>query len=206
MAVLNFDKNAAFGENGTGILYIATDYDGAIFPDWDGTNESTQITTIEADYTFGDIGYFENFAPYIKKGDERIITTAYCGVGEITRKLEKITGFTVDVTEILEMTNLALILNAELRTVPAGVGVKAQELISMKRKFKTNSYQLFKFVSCPDAQGLQNTFYFVKSALASDVNIPYIDLQKDDFTGVSLDFEVAKGGNMLLKKETAPAT
>jgi len=206
MPVLDIEKNAPIGENGTGILYIATDYDNAIFADWDWTNETTQITDIEADYTFADVWYFENFAPYVKKGDERIITTSYCGVGEVSRKLEKITGFTVDVQEILEMDNLALILNASVKKVTAWPAVKWSETISMKRQFKTNNYQLFKFVSCPDADGLSNTFYFVKAALAADITVPYIDLQKDDFAWVTLDFEVAKGWNMLLKKETAKAT
>jgi hypothetical protein len=51
----------------------------------------------------------------------------------------------------------------------------------MKRKMKTNAYQLFKFVSCPNELGLSNVFYFVKAVLNSDVNIPYTNLAKDDF-------------------------
>lgn len=206
MAVLNLDENAPIGEDGTGILYIATDYDGATFNDGNGTNEVTDIAKIEADYTFADIGYFENFAPYVKKGDERIITTAYCGIWEISRKIEKISWFTADIQEILEMNNLALILWATLEVVAPGVWVKGQQIISMKRQFKTNNYQLFKFVSCPDANGLSNVFYFVKTALASDIVMPYIDLQKDDFAGISLDFEAAKAWNMFIKKEVSPAT
>jgi hypothetical protein len=32
MAVLDLEANGLFGENLTGKLYIATDYDGAVFP------------------------------------------------------------------------------------------------------------------------------------------------------------------------------
>jgi hypothetical protein len=46
----------------------------------------------------------------------------------------------------------------------------------------------------------------VKAVLNSDVNIPYTNLAKDDFVWVDLDFEVAKAGNMFLKKEIAVAT
>lgn len=206
MPALDFEKNWNFGEDGSGILYIATDYDGTTYADWTGANERTSIADIESDFTFADVGYFENFAPFIKKGEERIIMTDYCGVGEIARKVEKITWFTVSVQEILNMQNLAQILGAELQVVPAGVGVKWQEIIGMKRQMKTNTYQLFKFVSCPNALGLSNVFYFVKSVLNSDINIPYTNLAKDDFVWVDLEFENWKGWNLFIQKQTAPAT
>jgi hypothetical protein len=46
---------------------------------------------------------------------------------------------------------------------------------------KTQPFQLFKFVSCPNALGLSNIFYFVKAVLNADVNLPYTNLSKDDF-------------------------
>jgi hypothetical protein len=185
MAVLNLDTNALFGESGTGKLYIATDYDSAVFAQGDGTNEDASITTIEANYTFADVGYFENFAAKIAAGDEKIINTDYCDVGEISRKIERIPGFTVDVQEILDMTNLSLILGLTLNTDVVGV-----ETIGYKRSFGTNPYQLFKFVSCPKS-GKSNTFYFVKAALTGDLELPYTNLKTNDFVGVSMEFAVA---------------
>lgn len=204
MWVLNFDENALIWENGTGILSIATDYDGSVFADWDWTNEATSITAIEL-FTFADVGYFENFAPYVKKGDERVIMTDYCDVQEISRKLEKITWFTFDMQEVLEMANLALMLGQSLETVAAWVGTKGTETIWMKRIMKTQPFQLFKFVSCPDSNGLSNIFYFVKAVFNADIALPYTNLSKDDFAGVTFDHEVAKSGNMFIKKETAVA-
>lgn len=193
MAVLDIDKNAPFGENGTGKLYLATNYTGTTFDDGDGTNEDEAVTTLAA-LTYADIGYFEKFEVSIKRGDERVIMTDYCSVGEISRKKEFIPGFKVDVQEILEMNNLADILGAELN-VAAGV-----ELIGMKRIMKTNPYQVFKFVTCPK-NGKSNTFYFVKAALSGDISIPFTNLNREDFVGVTLEFEVAEGGNFYARKE-----
>lgn len=50
------------------------------FDDGTGTNEDESLATIAADYTFADIGYFENFAWKLKAGDERVIETDYCDV------------------------------------------------------------------------------------------------------------------------------
>lgn len=120
--------------------------------------------------------------------------TDYCSVGEISRKKEFVPGFKVDVQEILEMNNLAQILGAE---VNASAGV---ELIGMKRIMKTNPYQVFKFETCPKG-GKKNTFYFVKAALSGDIAIPFTNLNREDFVGVTLEFEVAEGGNFYIKKE-----
>jgi hypothetical protein len=79
MATLDFDSNALFGENGTGKLYLATDWAGTTFPDGDGTNEDESIAILDA-LTWSDLGYFENFSPMIKTGEERIINTDYCDV------------------------------------------------------------------------------------------------------------------------------
>ncbi len=206
MSVLDFDSNALAWENGTGILYIATNYDGTVYPDGNGTNETTSVDAIEAAFTFADVGYFENFAPYVKKGDERVIMTDYCDIQEISRKLEKITGFTFDMQEVLEMDNLALMLGASVETTAPWASQKWEKTIGMKRIMKTQPFQLFKFVSCPDSQGLSNTFYFVKAVFNADITLPYINLSKDDFAGVTFDHEVSKSGNMFILKETAPAT
>ena len=47
MSVLNFEANASFGENGSGKLFIATDYDGAVLDDGTGSNEAAQVALIE---------------------------------------------------------------------------------------------------------------------------------------------------------------
>jgi len=204
MAVLNFAQNAMTGENGSWILSIATNYTGTTYADWNGANESISIAAIEA-LTFADIGYFENFSVYIKKGNERIITTDYTDVQEISRKQEKITWFTFDLQEVLEMTNLGKLLNASVEVVAQWVWTKWQEIIGMKRITKTQPFQLFRFVSAPDANGLSNVFYFVKAVMTGDLALPYTNLSKNDFTGVTFDHEVAQSGNMFIKKEVSVA-
>lgn len=194
MAILDLDKNGAFGENGTGKLYVATNYTWTIFDDGTGTNEDEAITTLAA-LTYSDVGYFEKFAISIKKGDEKVILTDYCSVWEISRKMERVPWFKVDVQEILEMNNLAQILWAVVNT-----SVSWKEIIGMKRLMKQNPYQVFKFVTCPK-DGKSNTFYFVKAALSGDMEIPFTNLNRDDFVGVTLEFEVAEGGNFFAQKE-----
>ena len=116
MAVLDLEGNSTLGENGTGKLFIATDYDGAVFDKWNGTNEDTIVSSIEANYSFADVWFFENMELSYALGDERIITTDYCWVWEISRKQDKIAWFWVDIQEILEMENFALILGETLAT------------------------------------------------------------------------------------------
>lgn len=195
MAVFDLESNALFGENGTGKLFIATDYDGAVFDRGTGTNESAIVAALEA-YTFADVGYFEAFSPFINQGEERIIATDYCGVGEISNKKENVYGFSVTVQEILEMENLALILGEEL-------GVSgAVETIAMKRAMVSKPYHLFKFVTCPK-DGVYNAFYFVKSRLSNDVAIPVNNLSREDFAGTEMEFEVSKAGNFVIQKGIA---
>lgn len=194
MAVLNLDTNGTYGENGTGKLYLATNFAGLTYNDWDGTNEDEAITALLA-LTYADVGYFEKFAVSLKKGDEKVIMTDYCSVGEVSRKKETVPGFKVDVQEILEMNNLAAILGAELNTTQVG-----KEIIGIKRIMKTNPYQCFKFVTCPK-DGKSNTFFFVKAAMSSDMEIPFTNLNREDFVGVTLEFEVAEGGNFYVQKE-----
>ena len=194
MSVLDLDKNGTYGENGTGKLYLATNFVGLTYNDWDGTNEDEAITALLA-LTYADVGYFEKFAVSLKKGDEKVIMTDYCSVGEVSRKKETVPGFKVDVQEILEMNNLAAILGAELNTTQVG-----KEIIGMKRIMKTNPYQCFKFVTCPK-DGKSNTFLFVKAAMSSDMEIPFTNLNREDFVGVTLEFEVAEGGNFYVQKE-----
>lgn len=199
MGVLDFEANASFGENGAGILYIATDYDGAVFDDGDGSNEDNSVATIVGNYTFADVGYFENFAWKLKAGDERVITTDYQDVVEISRKSEKVAGFTVDIQEILEMNNLALILGVDVNSVGG------HEYIGMKRKQRTIPYHLFKFVTAP-RNGLSQTYYFVKTAQIGDIEVGVLNLNKNDFVGVTLEFEVASAGNFFIDKDVATPT
>lgn len=194
MSILDLDKNAAFGENGTGKLYIATNYTGLIYEDGNGTNEDEAITALAA-LTYSDVWYFEKFAISLKKWDEKVILTDYCSVGEISRKKETVPWFKVDVQEILEMNNLAQILGTVVN-----VSQVWKEIIGMKRIMKSNPYQVFKFVTCPKG-GKSNTFFFVKAALSGDVEIPFTNLNRDDFVGVTLEFEVAEGGNFYAQKE-----
>lgn len=193
--VLDFDANALFGENGTGKLYLATNWTGTTYADGDGTNEDEAIVALST-LTWADIGYFENFEPMIKNGEERIINTDYCDVGEIMRKIEKVGGFSVDVQEILEMSNLATILGAELNTTVVGT-----ETIGFKRKLTQTPYITFKFVTCP-RKGVTTTFYFVKAVRTGDISMPVTNLKSEDFAGVTLEFETATGGNMYISKTT----
>lgn len=54
MSVLDLDKNATFGENGTGKLFLATNFAGITYDDGDGTNEDEAITALAA-LTYADI-------------------------------------------------------------------------------------------------------------------------------------------------------
>lgn len=190
--IQNLIANATYGENWTGKLYVATDYDGAVFPEWNTTNEATTLSAIENNYVFADVGYFENFVITIGQGDSRVITTDYCGVGEIARKQEKVSWFSVDVQEILEMENLALILGENLST--------DDKKIVMKRIQKSLPYCLFKFVTC-EKGGKKQAFYFVKSVLSGDITIPFNNLAREDFTWATLAFEVAQSGNFAIDKD-----
>ena len=198
MAVLNFEDNAPFWEKGTWKLYIAKDYDDAVFDEWDWTNEPQIIEDIESAYTFADVWYFTDFSITIGQWDEKIINTDYCSVWEISRKAEKVPWFSATVQEILEMENLALILNAKLNK-DASTWV---ETIDVKRMAWTNKYQLFKFVTCPK-EGKYNVFYFVKAALSSDISIPFSNLAVKDFEGATLEYQVATWGNFLVQKWVA---
>lgn len=196
MAVLNLDKNATFGENGVGKLYIATDYTWTVYDEGDGSNESTTISSIESSHTFADVGFFENFSITLWQGDTRVITTDYCGVGEISRKSDKVPWFTVDVQEILEMENLSLILGEDLSS-------DSKQMV-MKRTQKTVPYHLFKFVMC-EKESEYTAFYFVKTALSADINIPFNNLAREDFTGATLSFETAQSGNFVIDRDYTPS-
>lgn len=127
-----------------------------------------------------------------------MIETDYCDVGEISRKAEQVAGFTVDVQEIMNMENLALMLGVELNETQSG-----HQTIGMKRIQRTKPYLLFKFVTCPK-DGLSNTFYFVKAVVVGDMEVPVINLNRTDFAGVSMEFEVAEGGNFFVDKDILP--
>ena len=196
MGALDFDANASFGENGSGQLFVCTDYDGAVFADGTGSNEGTSIQTIEENYTFADVGYFEDFVVKYKAGEDRVIPTDYVDVLEIKRTTERIGGFSVVVQEILEMENLAIILGVELQTATG------HHRVGIKRKQRTIPYLLFKFVTAP-VDGLSKTYYFVKAVLTGDIEIPVTNLNKADFAGTPMEFEIAPGGNFFIDKETA---
>lgn len=198
MAVLNLDSNGLFGENGTGKLYIATNFAGVTYADGNGTNEDESIVALSG-LTWADVGYFEKFSISAKNGDERVIMTDYCDVGEISRKKETVFGFKVDVQEILEMSNFARIFDASLNTT-----LPLIEQIGKKRQMKTATYHAFKFVTCPGVGGANNTFYFVKAVRTGDVNMPITNLNREDFVGTSLEFEVAEGGNFFVNKLLPP--
>lgn len=205
MWVLDLENNALIWDNGTGKMFIATDYDWAVFDNWTWANESTSIASIETNYTWGDLGFFEKFIPHLKKWDTKKISCDYEWAWDISIKSERVAWFSIWILEILDMTNLAKILWTELQTVTPATWIKWQEIIWMKRAYKTDPFQLFKFVSVPDANWLYNIFYFVKTTLASDMNMPYTNLAKEDFAWVTLEFEVARAWNFFIKKETAIA-
>lgn len=192
MPALDLDKNATYGDNWVWRLFIATDYDGSVLASWDWTNEASLISTLDT-FTFADVWYFENFSTNLAQWDERVINTDYCGVGVIKRKQDKVPWFSVDVQEILEMENLALILWEELATDVD------EQMIVMKRTQKDKPYQLFKFETCPK-DGVSNVFYFVRSYLSNDVNIPFNNLAREDFVWVTLEFTVDEWGNYAIYK------
>lgn len=194
MAIFNFDENSTSGENGTGKLLIATDYAWEVFDAGDWTNEDALVAQLE-NFTFADVWYYENFAVNIAQGEERIIETDYCGVGEISNKQENVDWFSVDLQEVLEMENLSLILWDELFTD----GVTGEEIIFRKRTMKSKPYQLFKFITCPKDWKV-NIFYFVKSRLSNDVSIPFTNLSRNDFAWTTLEFEVSKSWNFAIRK------
>jgi hypothetical protein len=41
----------------------------------------------------------------------------------------------------------------------------------------------------------------VKSVLTGDISMPMNNLSREDFVGVTLEFETADGGNFFVKKE-----
>lgn len=193
MAVLNLEANWFFGENGSGKIYIATDYDGSVLLDWTGTNEKAQVTALEADFTFGDLGFFKDFAPVIKNWEWKTMKSDYCGMTEISRKGEEIAGFTFTMLEILEMPNLALMLGAELMTDTW------VEYISRKRIMRDKPYQLFKFESCAK-DWKKNVMYFVRAVRISDFALPAINLSANDIVGSTIEYEIAEGWNHLIAK------
>ena len=69
----------------------------------------------------------------------------------------------------------------------------------MKRTKETKPYHLFKFVTCPK-DGKYNVFYFVKTNLASDFNVPLVNLQQNDASYPRLEFAVAESGNHIIRK------
>lgn len=193
MAVLNWDANTLAGENGVGKLYIATNYEGNVFDRGDGTNEAKTIEELEK-LTFSDLGFFEKFEISYKGGDEKKIESDYCGHTEISFKSEHIPGFKADIHEILEMSNLAQILGEKVKKETSG-----DEIIVTKRKFANRPYHCFRFVTCPK-DGKVNVFYFTKARLTGDISIPFTNLAREDFTGVTLEFESAIGGNLVIQK------
>lgn len=194
MAVFDINLNATTGENGTWKLLIATDYNWEVFDTWDWTNESAIISELEQ-FTFADMWYYENFQAFVNQWEERIIETDYCGVGEISNKQENIDWFSVDLQEVLEMDNLALILGNVLYTDEG----TWEQIIVRKRTMRTKPYLLFKFITCPK-EWKYNVFYFVKSRLSNDVSIPFTNLSREDFVGTTMEFEVAKSWNFVIQK------
>ncbi len=93
------------------------------------------------------------------------------------------------------MSNLATILGAELNTTVVGV-----ETIGFKRKLTETPYITFKFVTCP-RDGKSTTFYFVKAVRTGDIEMPITNLKTEDFSGTTLEFEIATGGNMYIEKQ-----
>lgn len=196
MAVLNFDANTLTGENGVGKLYIATDYKGNTYPDGNAENEANSIKELEK-LTFSDLGFFEKFEISIKEGDEKKIQSDYCGHTDIMVKNTTTTGFKADIHEILEMSNLAQILGTKIKKEDSG-----EEIIGIKTIARTKPYHCFKFVTCPKDDKV-NVFYFVKANLTGDISIPFTNLAREDFTGVTLEFEVAQSGNTFIQKGKA---
>lgn len=198
MAIKDIENNNLNWEDGTGKIYMV-EYNGEVFPEGDGTNEDTAITTLEA-LTYNDLGYYENYDASIARGDERIVTTDYCSAGEVKRSIEEIPKFSFDWQEVLDMPLLAKVLGRSLNVD----GTSWEEVIQVKRSMATSKYFIFKFVTCPK-DGKYNVLYHVKAVRTSDLQLPSKNLSREDFVWTSLEFEVAKWGDFFLKKWVAVA-
>lgn len=196
MAVYDFRANTTAGEDGVGKLYMATNYEGQVYPDGNAENEANSIKELEK-LTFTEVGFFEKFEISIKEGDEKKIQSDVCSQTDVSVKSTQTSGFKADIYEILEMSNLAQILGTKIKKEDNG-----EEIIGMKTIARTKPYQCFKFVSCPK-DGKVNVYYFVKCSLKGDITIPFTNLAREDFAGVSMEFENALGGNFFLQKGKA---
>lgn len=92
------------------------------------------------------------------------------------------------------MSNLATMLGYSLNTATAG-----EEVLGAKRQLQTIPYVTFKFESCP-RDGIRHVLYFVKAVRTGDLDIPFTNLKKEDFAGITFEYETADGGNFYWKK------
>jgi hypothetical protein len=190
---LDFENNWNFWENGAWKIYIATDYDGATFPAWDGTNEDAITAQIENDYTFEDVWFFDTFTHWQGAGESRVVNSDYCGAGEIMNKSSRTWNLSFNAQEIYNLPILAKLLNGFVKITDW------IETLVTKKASNTNSYQLIKFVSCPK-NGKYNIFYFVKYFLDWDISIQETNLDTWDFSPVALNFTQANGWNWIIRK------
>lgn len=269
----------------SGILEVATNYDGATFADWDWTNEASQIATIEWTYSFTDVWFFTEFSITHTQDNLRIIETDRCGDGELQRTAELIPnvaftwqevnnvdllaqflglsvenvagtpvvwanqvesswtwnynapfkienqngdGSLVSITSVTGSVDGGLVANTDYfvwqnsagETVitvidSATVTTETQNLtivydytpnaaknISYKRLSRSIPGQLFKFTTCPDENGNQNTFYMVDGKVSADVVMEFINQKTTDFKGSAMEFQVADGWNFIENKTT----
>jgi hypothetical protein len=59
---------------------------------------------------------------------------------------------------------------------------------------------LIRFTTC-GIDGKFDRYFLVNAKLNSDVEIPFTNLDNNDFVPTSITFEVARGGNFFIDKE-----
>jgi hypothetical protein len=193
--ILDFENNWNFWENWAWKIYLATNYDGATFPVWDGTNEDAIVAQIESAYTFEDFWFFDTFAHGQSAWDSRVVGSDYCWAGEIMNKVNRTGNLSFNWQEVYNLPLLAKILGWAVKT-DAETGI---ETLVTKKSSNSNNYQLIKFVSCPK-NGKYKIFYFIKYTLDGDINITETNLDNWDFSPVAISYVQADSGNWIIKK------
>lgn len=74
--------------------------------------------------------------------------------------------------------------------------------LSYKRNQKVIPWQLFKFVTCKNANWEQDTYYLVDGKVNAEIVLEFVNQKTTDFNGSPMSFEVADWGNFFENKKT----
>lgn len=98
-----FAKNALLT---SGVLDYATDYDGTTY---DSANKATAVTALEQ-FAYSSVGFFTDLAINHTQENEKIITTDFCGAGELDRTVELVPTVTFTWQEVNDIDIFASFL------------------------------------------------------------------------------------------------